>query len=51
MGYLDNLDNEFSKKTQKIEKKFINMFFYLYIESDLNFIQFHYRLIVMLCNL
>jgi hypothetical protein len=29
MGYFDNLDNEFLKKFLKIEKKIIDVFFYL----------------------
>jgi hypothetical protein len=36
MGYFDNLDNELLnkyKKILKIEKKIIDMFFYLYIDG------------------
>jgi hypothetical protein len=31
---------------KKIEKKLIDIFFYLYIDDDSTFIQFYYRLIV-----
>jgi hypothetical protein len=40
MGYLDNFDNESSNKYEKINKNrknFIDMFFYLYIDGDSNF--------------
>jgi hypothetical protein len=49
MGYFDNLDNwslNKYKEILKIEKKFIDVFFYLWIESYSNFIQFYYHLIV-----
>jgi hypothetical protein len=49
IGYLDNFNNEPLNKYKqnfKNEKKFIDVFFYLWIESHSNFIQFHYRLIV-----
>jgi hypothetical protein len=45
MGYFDNLDNgplNKYKKKLKIEKKIIDVFFYLYIDVHSNFIQFHY---------
>jgi hypothetical protein len=34
------------KKILKNRKKFIDMFFYLWIDGISNFMQFHYRLIV-----
>jgi hypothetical protein len=49
MGYFDNFDNESLnkyKKNLKNRKKFIDMFFYLWIDGNSNFMQFHYRLIV-----
>jgi hypothetical protein len=39
MGYFDNLNNEFLNKYKinlKNEKKFIDVFLYLWIESQLN---------------
>jgi hypothetical protein len=39
MSHFDNFDNEFLKK-------FIDVFFYLWIDVHSNFSQFHYRLIV-----
>jgi hypothetical protein len=48
IDYFNNFDNEFLNK-YKINFKnifFINVFLYLRIDSHLNFIQFHYRLIV-----
>jgi hypothetical protein len=51
MGYFDNFDNfdnEFLNK-YKINLKnifFIDVFFYFQIDDHLNFIQFHYHLIV-----
>jgi hypothetical protein len=45
MGYLDNLDNEYLNKYKinlENRKNLIDVFFYLYIDSDSNFIQFHY---------
>jgi hypothetical protein len=49
MSYFDNLDNgplNKYKKILKMEKKFIDVLFYLWIDGHSNFIQFHYRLIV-----
>jgi hypothetical protein len=49
MGYFDNLDNgslNKYKKNLKNGKKFIDVFFYLWIDGHSNFMQFHYRLIV-----
>jgi hypothetical protein len=48
-GYFDNLDNELLNKYKinfKNGKIFIDMFFYLWIDGPLNFMQFHYCLIV-----
>jgi hypothetical protein len=42
-GYLDNYDNEFSNK---YKNNLIDMLFYLYIDGDSNFIQFHYHLMI-----
>jgi hypothetical protein len=49
MGYFDHLDNGHLNKYKKRilnGKKFRNEFFYLWIDSHSNFMQFHYRLIV-----
>jgi hypothetical protein len=49
MGYFENFDNESVnkyKKNFKNEKKIIDVFFYVWIDSYLNFRKFHYRLIV-----
>jgi hypothetical protein len=50
MGYFDNLDNgplnKYKKNLKNKKKKFIDMFFYLWIDCHSNFMQFHYRLIV-----
>jgi hypothetical protein len=49
MGYFDNHDNGLLnkyKKKFKNRKIFIDMLLYLMIDSVLNFMQFHYRLIV-----
>jgi hypothetical protein len=49
MGYFDNSNNESLTKYKinlKIRKKFIDVFFYLWIDGRSNFMQFHYRLIV-----
>jgi hypothetical protein len=49
MGYFDNLDNEplnEYKKNEKMNFFFINVFFYLWIDSHSMFMQFYYRLIV-----
>jgi hypothetical protein len=46
----DNFDNEslnrYKKYFKNNKKKFINVFFYFYIDGHSNFMQFHYRLIV-----
>jgi hypothetical protein len=50
MGYFDNFDNELLKKYErknlKLEKKIIDMFFYLWIDRVSKFMQFYYSLIV-----
>jgi hypothetical protein len=49
MGYFNNLHNGPLNKYKKILKMksfFINVFFYLWINSHSNFMRFHYRLIV-----
>jgi hypothetical protein len=49
MGYFIKLDNGLLnkyKKNLKNEKQYINVFFYLWIDGNSNFIQFYYRLIV-----
>jgi hypothetical protein len=38
MGCFDNLNNGSLNKYKKIEKKIIDVFFYLYIDGCLNFI-------------
>jgi hypothetical protein len=47
MGYFDNLNNGPLNKYKKIKnrKKFIDVFFYLWIDGHSNFMQFHYRLV------
>jgi hypothetical protein len=45
MGHFDNLDNEPLNK-YKNRKKFIDVFFYLWINGNSNSIQFYYHLIV-----
>jgi hypothetical protein len=47
VGYFDNFHNEpLNKYKKNLKKKFINMFFYLWIDINSNFIEFYYRLIV-----
>jgi hypothetical protein len=50
MGYFDDLDRTSKKIEKNLKNKnkniFIDVFFYLWIDGYLNFMQFHYRLIV-----
>jgi hypothetical protein len=48
MVYFDNLDNGHLNKYKKNKngKKFIDVFFYVYIDGHSNFIQINYHLIV-----